>query len=414
MDDIVYPRYRWVVIASLCGIQAMAVSILVAPGTLIGEMSDTMALSPGKTLAAVMVFREVLVMLSAFAGGLLIDRFGPYRVWAGGAASLLLGSLLVPVCGSNIYGMLGIRAFHGIGAGPIFATAPLVVAQWVPLKQRGVIIGVQGTFVSVGAAVSMIFVPAVFQITGSWQIAMAAVSVFALAALVVSLLVQRGPKPPPAGVTHADPGRPSGDAPEMKKLLAMPGTWAAASCSFCFGWAIRIIYDIIPSYLTMEQPVGVGMAQLTAGKIISGIHVFSIAAALSSGILMERFFRGRARGLVLIGFIIGAVSWLLVGFPEQSSDRLILPLCMWAGGFALSLTNPLILTFVSKGYPKDRMGKISGVITGAGAFGTLAGLAAGSYAVQITGMYQAVIFLVSIGAFLGFLSASFLSEPKPR
>jgi MFS family permease len=115
----------------------------------------------------------------------------------------------------------------------------------------------------------------------------------------------------------------------------------------------------------------------------------------------------------MIGFIVGAVSWLLVGLPDRSSGHLVFPLCMWVGGFALSMTNPLVLTFVSKSYPKDTMGKISGIITGASASGTLAGLAVGSYALHVTGMYQAVILLVGIGSFMGFLSASFLSEPKP-
>lgn len=388
----------------------MAVSILVAPATLIGEIADSMALSPGKTLAVVMVSREVFVMLSAFAGGFLIDRLGPYRVWAGGTLLLILGSLLVPVCGINLYGMLGIRALHGIGAGPIFATAPLVVAQWAPPYQRGIIIGIQGAFVSVGAAVAMIFIPAVFQMTGSWQAAMSAISVFAFAALIVSLLVMRGPEPPTAGEKHTGRERSSDGEPDAKSILSMPVIWAAASCSFCFGWSIRIIYDIIPGYLTMEQPVGIGMAQMAAGKIISGIHIFSIAATLSSGFLMERFFRGRVRGLIMIGFLLGVFSWLLPAFPLQSSNRLILPLCMWIGGFAISMTNPLLLAFVAKGYPKGTMGKIGGVITGAASLGTLSGLAMGSYALDATGMYQVVIILVGGGAFMGFISGIFLKN----
>jgi len=412
MSEVVYPRYRWLVIASLCGMQAMAVAILVAPATLIGDISETMALSAGETVAAVMVFRELFVMLSAFAGGLLIDRFGPYRVWTGGAVFLFLGSILVPVFGGNLYGMLAIRAFHGIGAGPIFATAPVVVAQWAPPHQRGVIIGVQGTFVSVGAAASMIFVPALFQSTGSWQTAMAGAGGFAVAALVVSLLVLRGPMPPVAVGRSSGPARFADRDRSLKSLFRLPVTWAAASCSFSFGWSIRIIHDIIPSYLTMEAPVGVGMGQMAAGQIISGVHVFSIVASLSSGFLMERCFKGRARGLVMIGFVLGALLWLAVAFPEQFSNRLILPLCMWVGGYAISLTSPLVLAFVSKGCPEDIMGKFSGVITGASALGTLSGLAAGSYTLHVTGMYQVVIILVSAGAFLGFLSGGFLTDPE--
>jgi MFS family permease len=258
----------------------------------------------------------------------------------------------------------------------------------------------------------MVFVPAVFQLTGSWQAALAGVGIFAFAALGGALLVMRGPKPPTTGMEQPLRGSATDDGYDFRSILTLPVTWAAASCSFCFGWTIRIVYDIIPSYLTMEGPVGVGMPQMAAGTIMSGLHLFSIVAALSSGVLMERFFRGRARGLVMIGFLLGTISWLAVVLPTTASSRLMLTLCMWVGGFALSLTNPLLLAFVSKGFSKDRMGKISGVITGAGAFGTLAGLGAGSFTLQVTGMYGGVILLVCMGASLGLLSSWFLKDPE--
>ncbi len=411
MDEVAYSKYRWVVIAALCGVQAVAVAVLVAPATLIGEISRSMGLNPGETIAVTMVSREVFVMLSALAGGPLIDRFGPYRVWIGGSALITFGSFLVPVCGSNLFGMLAIRAVQGIGAGPIMATAPLVVAQWAPSHQRGVIIGIQSTSVSLGAAGSMLLVPFVFQESGSWQMAMAAVGIFVCIALIVSILVLFGPKPPFAGENHVSPGKPSGAGHEGRKSIRLTATWAAAICCFCFGWAIRIIYDIIPSYLAIDRPTGLGLGQMNTGKIISGLHISSIAAALLSGILAERYFRGRPRGLVMIGFILCAFLWLFVGFPGLLAPNLMLTLCIWAGGFAVSLTSPLVLTFVSKCYPKHMMGKVSGLITGFSAFGTLAGLALGSYLLNLTGMYEAVIFLISIGAFLGFLSAFFLREP---
>jgi MFS family permease len=116
----------------------------------------------------------------------------------------------------------------------------------------------------------------------------------------------------------------------------------------------------------------------------------------------------------MIGFLLGGLSWMVVGMPEPASSRLVLSLCMWVGGFALSLTNPLLLAFVSKGFSKDCMGKISGVITGVGAFGTLAGLAAGSFALEMTGAYGGVLLLVWVGALLGFLSSWFLKDPDNR
>jgi hypothetical protein len=54
------------------------------------------------------------------------------------------------------------------------------------------------------------------------------------------------------------------------------------------------------------------------------------------------------------------------------------------------------------------MGKISGLVTGFSALGTLGGLAAGSYALHMTGMFHTALLLISVGAFTGFISAFFL------
>jgi hypothetical protein len=280
------------------------------------------------------------------------------------------------------------------------------------LHQRVIVNGIQGTFVSLGAAASMIFVPAVLETSGSWQIALAATGLFPFAALAVSLMVVSGPKPPVSVAGKVHPEKLVGNTGDVKRCLMLPATWAAASCGLCFGWAVRMIYDIVPSYLTIDQPVGLGMAQLSAGRIMSGVHVLSIAASLSSGFLLEKCFRGRPRGLVMIGFFGGMVLWLLVRFPGAISHRLALPLCMWMGGFAISLTSPLVQTFISKSYSKGVMGKISGLVTGFSALGTLGGLAAGSYALHMTGVYHAALLLISIGAFTGFLSAFFLKIPE--
>jgi MFS family permease len=104
-------------------------------------------------------------------GGRIIDRLGPYNVWAGCSTLLIIGALLFPVIGDTVIGMLFIRLIHGFGAGPIMATAPLVAAQWFSLEERAVVIGFQGATVAVGAIISLNFVPFMFRATGSWQAA---------------------------------------------------------------------------------------------------------------------------------------------------------------------------------------------------------------------------------------------------
>ena len=413
MSEIAYPKYRYFVVITLCIAQAVVTMILAAPATIIGEMSKTMGLSMGETTALVMVAVNVFVALSAFLGGTLVDKLGAYRVWAACSCLLLIGALLVPLIGNSFLGMLFIRFLQGFGAGPIMATPPLVVAQWSPPQERGIIIGIQGAVVSGGAAISLTFVPFVFQKTGSWQAAMAWVSVFCFLALVLSLIVPLGPKPPVVRKADACPGHTEIEvcSDGTKKAMLLPATWAAALCCFFFSWSGRVFYDMIPNYLAVDPPVGVGLGPLKAGEIMSGLNVIFAVASILSGIILEKVFKGRVKGLVMIGFMMPSLLWFFIKYPVVFSDTLILSSFIWAGGFGFALTFPLVMTFISKTYPKGIMGKLGGLITGFNTIGTLVGLGAGSYALHVTGRYHIPIDLASAGAFLGFLSAILLNEP---
>jgi MFS family permease len=413
MSKIEYPNYRWVILGALCAVQAATVAVLVAPATLIGDISGDIGLSLGLTTGVVMALHNVPLIVSAIFGGALIDRFGPYRVWAAGMLLLSISLCLMPVFGSSLSGMIAIRTLHGLAAGPIMATAPLVVAQWSPLGQRGIILGIQGTFVSVGAAISMLLVPALFERTGSWQVAMAGVALLPAGALLLSLTVVFGRLSAARSSSYTTQAGAAAirELSFSKRDFLTPTTWAAALCGFWFSWSVRMVYDIIPSYLAMETPAGIGMGALKSGRVMAIVHILSMAGGMASGILMEKCFKGRPRGLVMAGFLFSTLLWLPLGFPGIFTTTVVISLCVWIGSTAISMTYPLVLTFISKYCPERMMGKISGLITGASTFGTLVGLVAGSYALHLTGRYHVTILFICGGAFLGFISSIFLREP---
>jgi len=411
MEDAGYPKYRWFILVSLCIVQATAVMALVSPATIIGEISRTIGVDLGMTTQITMVAVQAIIGISAFFGGGVVDHFGPYRVWTGCSFIFIAATLLVPVLGDTLWGMLLIRSMQGVAAGPIMSTIPLVAAQWFPLKERGIVIGLQGATVPLGAIISLNFVPLVFRKTGSWQAALAWMAIFFIVSLTLSLIVSLGPKPPEkeSALTRESRGENKG---EIIRALRLPATWAAFLCGLWFSWDVRIFNDVITNYLVVDPPVGAGLGPAGAGGMMSGVNAVFILTAVVSGFILEKIFRGRLRALVLLGFILPSVLWFSIKFPSVHSSIITLSACMWTGAFGIALISPLITTFFAKNYPEGIMGKLGGLMIVFNQVGIFIGMAVGSLSISITGRYDIAIYLVGVGAFMGFLSAFLLKEPK--
>lgn len=145
---------------------------------------------------------------------------------------------------------------------------------------------------------------------------------------------------------------------------------------------------------------------------MSGVNAVFILTAVVSGFILEKIFRGRLRALVLLGFILPSVLWFSIKFPSVHSSIITLSACMWTGAFGIALISPLITTFFAKNYPEGIMGKLGGLMIVFNQVGIFIGMAVGSLSISITGRYDIAIYLVGVGAFMGFLSAFLLKESK--
>lgn len=411
MSRVINTRYRWFILATLITVNAVTVIILVSPATLIGEISGTLKLSLGVTTAITMVAVNIFVICSALLGGTLIDRIGPYLVWIMGLVLIIVGSVLTPLIGDGFWGMLAVRFIQGFGVGPIMATTPLVVAQWFEKEERSIVIGIQASFMPLGAILGMSYVPMVFNKTGSWQTAMAWTAVFCVFAMLLSISAALGPKPPKDN-QDGSVEIPEASSEGIKRALSQPATWSVVLCSFCYSWTLRVFNDLLTGYLAVDQPVGAGLGAMKAGMLMSFVNFSAMIGAFLSGIIVEKIFRGRVRGLVMIGFIIPAIFWYSIKFPYVLSNTFTLSLFLMMGGFALSMGGPLPMSFVAKVYPGNIMGKIGGLLTGASTVGILAGLGAATVSLHVTDTYNIAINLVGIGAFGGFISAFLLKAPS--
>jgi len=384
--------------------------IMIAPAPLIGVISKTMGLSLGEVSGITMVTFNLFMALAAIAGGILIDKFGVISVWFACLILLIVGLTLVPFIGNTGWGMTIIRVLMGCGTGPIMAAIVTVSAQWFPMHERGIVTGIQGFSVSLGIALGFKIVPALYTSTGDWQAALAWLNVGSLIALVLTLIVAFGPRPPVDH--HALSNAPENGGGDFKLALLQVATWAGIACGFLDSWEYQAFNDLIPNYLAIESPVGLGLGVTGAGNLMLICTIAYMIGSIMSGIISEKVFGGRARPVVLIGFIVSAVFAFALKFPAIYSNKTTLLLCLILVGFWAAVVNPQVCAFIAKNYPEHISGKLAGLAMALFGFGATIGIAAGSYALHTTGFYQMSINLVVVAAIAGVIAALALKPPK--
>jgi len=415
MTEIEYPRFRWIALLAMGVAAGATIANVVAPATLIPEIARRTGISMGAAALGTMGTLDLSTGSSALIGGFLADRFGFGRVWLVCFAMMIAGALLMPLCGDSFGGLAALRLLQGFGAGPVVATLPMGAMRWFPARDRGIVIGVQGTMVSLSAAGTMLFVPAMFQRSGDWSHALAWVALFSLAGLLAALVMAFGPQPP--ADPHAPDARGRHGAPpsrgEMGRVLRLPATLAAIACGFLFTWQQRAFNDMVPAFLASDPPAGLGHGPLGAGVMMSAVQVAFMIGPLLGGVLTDRVFRGSARVLIAGCFALSGAAAAALLLPAVQHDGRLLAATLLACGFAMSITSPQVMTFIVKRHPPQIIGKLGGILMACNIVGGLVGVALCAYALHVSNAYTWTLALIAAAPLLGVFAALFLVGPAP-
>jgi len=407
-----YTRFRWFVLLTMC-IATMATAVaLISPAPLMGPIAKAMGISLGEATGATMGAFTFCVALSCIVGGALVDRVGVPRVFIGSLLLVIVGELLTPVVGHTLGALTFLRAIEGAGTGPVMAAVTTIAAQWFPAHERPIVTGVQGMSMGLGIAIGFVVAPALFQSSGDWAITMAWLSVFCFIGLALTLIVAFGPKAPVVHDTLAvcDPEIVAGS--DFKVALQQPVTWVGVLCVFLLSWVSQAFNDLTPAFIAVEPPVGIGLGPMTAGKMMMFYQIAFMAGAVMGGVISEKIFGGRAKPVVIMGFLLSAVFCLSIKLPFVFSNEGTLQFCLIIAGFFMSFVNPQVMAFISKNYPEHITGKVGGMTMGIGIFGGTAGVIAGSVALHATDLYQMSINIVGVIAVIGLIVALWLNPPK--
>jgi MFS family permease len=409
--DEVYPRFRWLILLVMFLVTAVSDIIMISPAPLMGIIAKSLNMSLGDMTAYLMGLFNLVVAVSCIGGGIMCDRVGFMPVLVFSSVVLTLPTLVLPYFGYSFAGVLTIRLIQAIGCGSVLATVSPVAALWFPLKDRGIVTGIQGMGVSVGIATGFVAAPALYGAVGDWQIAMAWLAAGCLVVVAVTLIVAWLPKPATpisAGVCY-EISHAGGNT--LKLALKQPATWIGVFVVFCLMWVLNAFNDLTPAYLAIDPPLGLGFGPMTAGKMMMALELASMIGAVATGFVMERVFNGKVRPVIAIGYLMFAIFTFSVLFQAVHADIRFLACCLMVAGFFRAWVVPNAMAFVAMHYPPHITGKIVGMWMGLGIFGSAAGVTCGAIALRSTGNYHLSIVMVSVMSLIGLFAVLFLKPP---
>ncbi|MBP2650315.1 MAG: transporter transrane protein [Firmicutes bacterium] len=407
-EEVIYPKYRWFVLFVLIVVTAVGCMTMIAPAPLVAEISKSVGVSLGETTALTMMSVMLATFFSAVLSGFLIDKIGFTRNWIIGLSIQIIVPILMYFYTYTANEVLLMRILQGIGMGPINTVIATVCAQWFKYEERTYVAAVQGFSVWLGISLGLIYTPTMFEATGSWHTALAFSGLPAFIALIFVLIVHYGPKPPAKpdsiGVKTTETGN-------FKLVLLSPAIFMAFLLLFLDQFYMQAFNDMAPGFYAADQPVGLGLGPMGAGSRLMWAGYASMIGGLVCPIVVEKIFKGKPRVPLFIVCTLSAVLVYVLRFLTPDSGSLLITLPA-AALFCSAFVNPTVFGFIAKHYPENVVGRLGGFATSMGALGSMAGLAAGSTALHITGFYDTSMTILATVVFLGGLTVRFLKPPK--
>ena len=403
-----YIHFKWLMMLAVClGNVALQVN-LISFAPILHEIAKDLNIGMG-TATNLMVAFTLAGSFALIVGGFLCDRFGILFVLILGNLCGSLPTVLMPSIGTTYSAVFLARLIEGFAMGFCLCTISPVMAIWFSHEERGIAGGIIGTSMAVGPAVGVVSSPVIFLATKSWQLTSAYLSVFSWVSLLFAVILALCPKPKIADLA------PSGEMSSgnlFKRAVAWPVTWIIVMVLFFATWCLQTIYNITPTYIAINGPMGLGFGHMVSGKLMLSTSIAGILAPIIAGIVQDKFFSGNAKPFMFIGYVLICICMLLVLVPSVYAFKPFLAISLAFSGAGIGIVLPAVTVFIAMVYPVQIVGKILGLSMGIGGFGAPAGLFACGLVVERFGNYSAAITLISCAAAAGFIFTLFLVKPK--
>jgi MFS family permease len=403
-----YPGYRWYALITLIVAHLLQGMALIGPTPLVGSIAESLNVNLGTSTAVSMLPFTLMVAVGGLVSGIILDRWGLARTYVLFCTIETIAALLIVVFGESIAGLIILRGLQGLGCGPITASGPKLAAEWFPANQRSMVQGFAGAALSTGIIIGLNLGPFLANLRG-WNISLTVLGGLMVIAVVLSIVFLYGPEAPGS---LADQVAKDDVLKKFKKVFKLSSFWATLISAFALAWVMQGYQDLTPGRIAVSPPAGLGLGSIISGRMM-GILVFAfILGSLISPVMAENIFHGRYGRAVTLSFSLTAVFCLTVMSPAVTSSMPLLAVCLFLAGFFMGMPNAINMSFIANNYPEHITGSVGGFTMGLGIFGGAVGVAAGSAALHITGMYDISIIIVAVVAGIGALAGLGIKPPK--
>lgn len=330
--------------------------------------------------------------------GKLADKWGPRRVLTSIVATW---SVLTAMTGAawNFVSMLVIRFMFGVGESGAFPSLAKVIYYWFPVKERGIVQGINFSGARIGAAFAL---PLVAMIIGSvgWRMSFVIFGCIGVVfAVLWGLLFRNTPEESKAisekELTYILENREQSSSGEKVQLsfgaiLSSRNMWLAmlqyVASNFTFYFTLSWMYPYLKDRFALG---GVEAGLYAMIPLLAGA-----AGNWVSGIWVDRLYKKRnvkiSRRLPAVtGFILAAIGMLVMASIDTPQVAIIfLAIAIFGADMTLS---PSWAFCIDIG--KENAGAVSGTMNMAGNLGAFVTIIAFPYLYEWTGSFQPFFYV---------------------
>jgi len=293
-----------------------------------------------------------------------------------------------------------------MGLGCVGPATTKAILTWFPVKERATAMGIKQTGINVGEIIAASTLPAL-ALALSWQYGFVSIGFMAVAIGITTLMLYKEPLES-GGVNAAELITPSGSRPSVAGIFKSREIWLLAFSAMC----LCILEFSAIAFLVLYFNESLLFPVKTAGFFLAITGVGGVFGKPLSGLVSDRLFHGRRKGvLILLSCIAGAMCLMLAFLQQGGPSWVIVPLCFILGFSGVGWAG-LQMTLIGEIAGRELAGTVTGMALVVFVIGGIIGPPAFGYTVDVTGSYQLGWQLLAIMAIVAAVILLFIREKK--
>lgn len=344
--------------------------------------------------------------------GFLLDRFGPRRLFVGGALVTAGGMAATTMARSLSHFYLTYGILTGIGNSALTSTPNMVVvSKWFP---RGTGRAIAIADIGTGLGVILIVPAAQWLILRlGWRMALFILAAFLLLVLVPANWEQRLPEmgePDGPNSAGGPPLGPTGRNWSLRSALAGPQFWWLVLARLSSGVAFQMMNVHLVAYL-----IGAGYGKMTAASTMGAVSMVSMLGRYLVGLASDRLGRAVAMTLAYASTALGILALMSLA----TLGPLALFVFVLCYGLSQGSSGIVVAARAADLFQGGSFGRIYGWMSVTNGIGEGLGAWLGGAVYDRTGRYQgafgAALLALAVGAgsvWLTYAKADPVEAPK--